>query len=127
MLQKPSKTSKSQKHCKTLEHRLAAWKDGRIDELIQECRTIQRRFSSNQRRNKENKAKTFAKLVFQGKINAAMKLLTYTDAGLHKVDDTILNKLQQKHPQPVPLTSDRLLNGPVNRPGSVNGPALILR
>ena len=56
-----------------------------------------------------------------------MKLLTYTDAGLHKVDDTILNKLQQKHPQPVPLTSDRLLNGPVNRPGSVNGLALILR
>ena len=44
-----------------------------------------------------------------------MKLLTYTDAGLHKVDDTILNKLQQKHPQPVPLTSDRLLNGPANR------------
>ena len=115
MLQKPSKTSKSQKHCKTLEHRLAAWKDGRIDELIQECRTIQRRFSSNERRNKENKAKTFAKLVFQGKINAAMKLLTYIDAGLHKVDGTILNKLQQKHPQPVPLTSDRLINGPVNR------------
>ena len=114
MLQKPSKTSKSQKHCKTLEHRLAAWKDGRIDELIQECRTIQRRFSSNERRNKENKAKTFAKLVFQGKINAAIKLLTDIDAGVHKVDDTILNELQQKHPQPAPLTSDSLLNGPVN-------------
>ena len=44
-----------------------------------------------------------------------MKLLTYIDAGLHKVDGTILNKLQQKRPQPVPLTSDRLINGPVNR------------
>ena len=43
-----------------------------------------------------------------------MKLLTDIDAGVHKVDDTIINKLQQKHPQPAPLTSDTLLNGPVN-------------
>ena len=90
MLQKPSKTSKSQEYCKKLEDRLAAWKDGRTDKLIQECRTIQRRFSSNERRSKEGKAKTFAKLVFQRKINAAMKLLTDIDAGVHKVDDTIL-------------------------------------
>ena len=45
MLQKPSKTSKSRENCKKLENRLAAWKDGRIDELIQECRIIQRRLS----------------------------------------------------------------------------------
>ena len=76
---------------------------------------IQRRLSSNERRNKEDKAKTFAKLVFQRKINAAMKLLIDIDAGVHKVDDTILNELQQKHPQLAPLTSDSLLNGPVNR------------
>ena len=75
MLQKPSKTSKSREHCKKLEDRLASWKDGRIDELIQECCTIQRRLSSNERRNKEDTAKTFAKLVFQVKIDAAMKLL----------------------------------------------------
>ena len=52
MLQKPSKTSKSREHCKKLEDRVAAWKDGRINELIQECRIIQRRLSSNERRNK---------------------------------------------------------------------------
>ena len=114
MLQKPSKTSKSQEHYKKLEDRQGASKDGRIDELIQECRTIQRGFSSNERRNKEDKAKTFAKFVFQGKTNAAMKLLTDVEAGVHKVDETILNELQQKHPQPAPLTSDTLLNGPVN-------------
>ena len=44
-----------------------------------------------------------------------MKLLTDIDAGVHKVDDTIPNKLQQKHPQPAPLTSDTLLNVPANR------------
>ena len=104
MLQKPPKTSKSQGHCKKLEDRRAASKDSRIDELIQECRTIQRGFSSNERRNKEDKTKTFAKLVFQGKTNAAMKLLTDIEAGVHKVDDTILNELQEKHPQPPPLT-----------------------
>ena len=83
--------------------------------FIIQSRIIQRRLSSNERGNKEDLAKTFAKLIFQGKINAAMKLLTDIDAGVHKVDDTILNKLQQKHPQPAPLTSDALLNGPVNR------------
>ena len=114
MLQKPFKTSKTGEHCKKLEERLAAWKDDRIDELIQESRSYQRRLSSNERSNKEDKAETFAKLVFQGKINAAMKLLTDIDVGVHKVDDTILNELQQKHPQPAPLTSDVLLNGPVN-------------
>ena len=36
------------------------------------------------------------------------------DAGVRKVDDTILNELQQKQPQSAPLTSDTLLNGPVN-------------
>ena len=40
--------------------------------------------------------------------------MTGIDAGVHKVDDTILNELQQKHPQLAPLTSDTLLNGPVN-------------
>ena len=44
-----------------------------------------------------------------------MKLLTAIYAGVHKVDDTILNELQQKHPQPAPITSDTLLSGPVNR------------
>ena len=98
MLQKPSKTSKSREYCKELEDRLAAWKDGRINELIQECRIIQRRLSSNERRNKEDRAKTFAKLLFQGKINAAMKLLTNIDAGVHKVDDIILKQTATKRP-----------------------------
>ena len=115
MLQKRSKTSKSREHCKKLEDRLASWKDGRIDELIQECRTIQRRLSSNERCNKEDKAKTFATLLLQRKINAAMKLLTDIDAGVHKIDDTILNELQQKHPQPAPLILDTQFSGPVNR------------
>ena len=35
MLQKPSKTSRLKEHCKKLEDRLATWKDGRADELIQ--------------------------------------------------------------------------------------------
>ena len=51
----------------------------------------------------------------QRKINAAMKLLTDIDAGVHKIDDTILNELKQKHPQPAPLTLDAQFIGPVNR------------
>ena len=41
--------------------------------------------------------------------------MTDTDAGVHEVDGTTLNELQQKHPQLAQPTSDILLNGPVNR------------
>ena len=115
LLQKPSKTSKAKDHCKKLEERIAAWKDGKISELLQECRTIQRRLISSPNNAPKDKAKSFAKLVFQGKIHAAMRLLTENDAGIHKLDDKILEALHEKHPKQAPIKPETLLNGPINR------------
>ena len=59
--------------------RLPLWKAGRIDELIREGRTIQALLTSTKRsRNgitQESFHRTFANLVFSGKVSAAMRLL----------------------------------------------------
>ena len=44
LLQKPSRNSKAKDHVKKLQERLKVWKEGNIEEIIQEARTIQNRF-----------------------------------------------------------------------------------
>ena len=43
LLQKPSRTSKSRDHIECLERRLKSWKNGDIDTLLHEGKTIQQR------------------------------------------------------------------------------------
>ena len=76
LLQKPSAKSKAKDHSVALGRRLAAWKRGEIDELIREVRIIQGRFKDSRRpKRQDDLAKTFAKLVMEGKVSSAMKLL----------------------------------------------------
>ena len=97
-----------------LRERLEAWKKRHLNELLQECRTIQKQLSSSVGNDKKGEAKSFAKPVFQRKINAAMKLLSNSDVGVHKVDENKLYELRQKQPQPAPLYPKTLLKGPIN-------------
>ena len=53
--------------------------------------------------------------MFQGKINAAMKLLSDSNVGAHKVDEDILYELRQKHSQPATFHPETLLIGQINR------------
>ena len=54
--------------------------------------------------------------MLQGKVQAALKLLTTDyDNGVLKVDNLVLNELKQKHPPPAPIQNNTLLNGPVNK------------
>ena len=59
----------------------------------------------------KNKVKLFTNLVFQRKINAAMNLLSDSNAGVHRVDENILYELRQKYPQSAPLNPETLLSG----------------
>ena len=77
LLQKPSKKSKSKDHVEKLRKRLDLWKSGSFDELVREARFIQ----SNVRQNRgadniEQVAKKFNGFIINGKINAALKLLS---------------------------------------------------
>ena len=76
ILQKASATSKSKEHSAAIERRLALWKQGDLDLLLKEVRFIQGKFvNSKKARTVEDVSKVFSKLVLQGKLSAAMKLL----------------------------------------------------
>ena len=116
LLQKPSKNSKSRDHLKKLEERLAQWKNGNILNLLEEGKIIQQKLTTGKRRSPEENAKTFAKLMLQGKINAALNLLsTETSGGVLPLSESVIAGLNQKHPAPAPVQDDALLFRPINK------------
>ena len=115
LLQKPSQKSKSKEHSEKLEKRLKLWKEGEIQVLLQECRLIQKRLKASHKPNKDDDAKVFSNLILKGKINAALKLLSKSEVGVHTVDEKILKELQMKHPSPAKISEESLYEGPINR------------
>ena len=92
LLQKPSARSKARDHAIVLDRRLASWRKGQVDELLKEAKTIQHQT------NQEDLAKTFAKLVIEGKVSSAMKLLyKANNAGVLNLNDDVITELKDKH------------------------------
>ncbi len=110
LLQKPTPKSRCKEHSSHLDRRLALWKSGNIEELMQESRAIQVRLLNQTRRNFEKDpnrlAASFAKLMFQGRTRAALRLLDESQAGggLLSLDSvpsegqTVRQILKEKHP-----------------------------
>ena len=119
LLQKPSKNSKAKDHVKNLEERLRLWNEGNIVDIIQEARTIQNRFrnSTSKKRTHEDSARSFAKLLWEGKINAALKMLSKDyENGVLQPDEKALKDLKLKHPAQAEVKKDSLLHGPMKIP-----------
>ena len=74
LLQKPFRTSKAKDHISCLERRLTSWKEGNIDILLLESRTIQQRLpaSDSYTHANEDITRSFTKLMFEGNCKAAM-------------------------------------------------------
>ena len=101
LLQKPSRNSKAKIHSKALEDRLKLWNEGKIDMLVKEARTIQNRFrnSTNTKRTQYDSARSFTKLMCEGKTQAPLKMLSKDyENDVLKVDDDILRELKSKLP-----------------------------
>ena len=77
MLQKTSFTSKSKDNVRTLKRRLNQWKDGQIEKLLVESKTIQERLFKDSAKNQSSDSETtlFARFREDGKVNKALKLL----------------------------------------------------
>lgn len=99
ILQKPSARSKNADHVRYLKKRLTMWKDGNLRELFSECEEIQKRIKTSKRKE-EDAAKGFVRLMMEGKVRQALKLVNAdTDVcGVHKMNDKIRTVLQEKHP-----------------------------
>ena len=112
MLQKPSIKSKAKNNGKYLAKRLEWWKNGNLELLLNECSEVQSRLRKNTEGEAQGKRKAFCRLMLQGKISKALKYIdNSTDAtlGVHSINDEIISTLQEKHPDPGPVTEEALL------------------
>ena len=116
LLQKPSATSKAKDHFTALEQRLQMWKDGKIKELWNDNRVIQKKLSVKPKKSSHDITRVVSKLMFEGKVGAAMKFLD------ENADNTVLHptpqvveKLKTLHPEPAEIFSETLIQGPLNR------------
>ena len=114
LLQKPSATSKAKEHSKALQQRLEMWNDGKIEELLRDNRIIQKKLSERPNRTARDVTRVFTKLIFEGKIGAAMKYLDENaeNAVLQSTPE-VIEKLRTLHPQPGRIYPETLLQGPL--------------
>ena len=117
LLQKPSKSSKSSDHSKYLSKRLAWWKEGKVLDILRECKVIQERMSkSKHKRDPDHARRVFVKLMLQGKVSSALRWLDpQCNNSSLIVDEGIVDKLKQKHPPAQPCSNGDLLRGPLNK------------
>jgi hypothetical protein len=111
VLQKPSRRSKARDNAKYLEKRLQLWHDGKIEDLLAEGREIQKRLEEHIQKKKENKTQAFCRLMLHGKVGQAMKYINNEDVtkGVHTLNETIKELLQEKHPKAREAAAEILL------------------
>ena len=124
LLQKPSKSSKAKDHKKSLESRLEQWISGDFDAIVRKGRSIQKKLVASASIRMTSVSKRFSNLMFMGKVNAAIKLLSNeSNGGILPINDEILKSLQQKHPEAQPEFEDLIIEGPIDEvnPATFNG------
>ena len=124
LLQKPTFNSKPKDNTTCLERHLKLWLEGNINALVLEGRCLQKHLhkSAQNVHNKDNTPRSFANLMFSGKTEAALGLLsnTHTRKGgvLLSTDlsdpnnpssPTVLETLKKKHPPGRPIQPSALI------------------
>ena len=112
LLQKTSFTSKSKDKVETLKRRLNQWKDGQIEKLLVEGKTIQERLFKDSTKNQssDRKATLFARFMEDGKVNKALKLLESSNKGeILPLREETFEVLLEKHPKAFEASNDILI------------------
>ena len=112
LLQKPIYKSNAKQHKECLMRRFTKWENGDFNELLIEGRTIQSKLRNVSKRTEDDIAKTFAKHILRGNVNAALRLLDKQQVGgVLNLTEEVLNQLQEKHPTSVQACPAALLEG----------------
>ena len=74
LLQKPSPASKSKQHTEAPKRRTDSMQKGDLESILEEYRQTQHRIKPM--KMQENVSQTFSKLMFQGKVHAALRFLS---------------------------------------------------
>ena len=134
LLQKPHTRSRAKEHTSHLDRRLRLWTAGKLHELIHEGRTIQQNHSRNHHRGRkptQQTARIFAKLIMEGKVKAALRLINEDSNGTPlKLDSkispssnkTVRDILKDKHPQKQTPQQSAILtpNSPATEPHPIH-------
>ena len=115
LLQKPHQKSKAKEHCIHLDRRLQLWSKGEINALVLEGRVIQRQFNQASRNNETQSdgqtARKFAKLMTEGKVRGALRLIAEDETGgVLPLDDNLLKVLMDKHPTKQPPHASTIID-----------------
>ena len=128
LLQKPHRTSKVKEHNKCIERRLSLWLDGDIEALLDEGRTIQRYLHPQIKRSSDRQdATVFTRFMSEGKVRAALHMLSSQSNNGSLALDTLIDSvsvkeiLQKKHPPAQPLDPTALISyeDPIEEPHPV--------
>ena len=114
LLQKPTNKSNAKQHVEYLKKRIDHWKEGNFDELVQEGRAIQNKLKQQIRKDEttEHMAKVFAKLMMEGKVHAALRLLSKAESlGVADLTPETMQKLADLHPNAIPASESVLKTG----------------
>ena len=97
-----------------LTKRSALWKEGEIESLLREGRSIQKCIRKTKRANPPDKAKIFARLVMRGQINSALRFLSDdVYGGVLTLTDDVMRQLFEKHPEAQDTKLGSILFGPI--------------
>ena len=109
MLQRPTFNSRYKENIQYLSARLHKWSEGRIDEILSECVTIQKRLGGALKNKEVAHHKAFTRLMLLGKVSKALKYIDGNSniSGVHDLNENenILESLKCKHPIAKPLNT----------------------
>ena len=107
--------AKAKEHSAHLQRRLKLWEKGDLDSLVIEGRTIQRQLEKRATKANEAKAegqvaRTFAKLMMEGKVKAALRILAQdSNDGVLPMSNEVLEALKKKHPARKPAVPSAVI------------------
>lgn len=99
---------------------MSLWLDGDIKSLFNEASTIQGNLQNARRKMNSNEvSRIFSKLIFEGKINSAIRFLDRNSGkgGVQQLSPDVITTLKKLHPAPEPAKPSTLMKG---IPPSVN-------
>ena len=121
LLQKPHLKSKAKEHSVLLDRRLKQWMNGDIINLLHEGHAIQQRLDrQHKQRSCEHTARIFAKLMMEGKVKAALRLISEdSNGGILSLDsyvlpdnsETVRESLLKKHPPGISSIPSAIISG----------------
>ena len=110
MLQKSGKNVKAQAIKDTVQQRIDSWNNGNLQDLVKESQYLQSHLQ-NQSHQPRHSAQVFARLMMQGKVKAALRIVSGSQGRVAKPSDAVLRKLTEKHPPAAPTDHTVILPG----------------